>query len=402
MNTKRKTRLKLRVRLTRLVMFSIIVAFIAGALAVFSMSAASAAPDCDTLTETGESVRYDFSTCAEASSVVKVQAHASGEAAVDSKGRLILSFIMKDGIPNSGQQQCKTIPAGHSYVNNYYDSNGTVRWVKKVAPAGGVKICFFKGHWRVVKCGNIVIMKPPPAIRKVLVKVKWTVRAQQKIWSEASAKAEGKSTSEVMATQTAGSCTGSYAKASAIGAFIARARARAWGWSKSSSLTALQGQIESLQLEQTTQQSALANAKADARGKARTAVEAKIVCNGQPPQPEHTNPVAEVFVGEHAVDPGGTMPVFGRAKAFDGATVVLGSPVANPSSLGGVYNWQPVSTERDGVTPCESGYVCYQGYFRADAEGDGTFVATASDNKGGTFTTQPVQFKVVFINHPDT
>ena len=96
------------------------------------------------------------------------------------------------------------------------------------------------------------------------------------------------------------------------------------------------------------------------------------------------------------------MPVFGRAKAFDGATMVLGSPVVTPSSLGGIYNWRAVSTERDGVTPCETGWVCYQGYFRAAAEGNGTLTGTASDNRGGTFTTQPLQFTVVFIIHRET
>lgn len=125
-------------------------------------------------------------------------------------------------------------------------------------------------------------------------------------------------------------------------------------------------------------------------------------------QPSHQGPTAEIFVGEHAVDVGGTMPVFGRVKAFDGATATLGSPVVSPSDLGGIYNWRTVSTERDGVTLCETGYTCYQGYFRVKKEGTpgtyvyGTLTATANDTKGGSFTTQPLQFSVYYADHPDT
>jgi len=148
-------------------------------------------------------------------------------------------------------------------------------------------------------------------------------------------------------------------------------------------------------------------ASADAKASAEVAMEgnAYAMCQQNPtptPTPVHQNPLAEYFLGEHAVDPGGTMPVFGRAKAFDGATVTLGSPVVSPSSLGGVYNWRSVSTERDGVTPCETGWTCYQGYFRAQAEGNGTLTGTASDSMGGMFNPQPLSFVSVFIIHPDT
>lgn len=124
--------------------------------------------------------------------------------------------------------------------------------------------------------------------------------------------------------------------------------------------------------------------------------------------PPHQNPTAEIFVGEHAVDLYGTMPVFGRVKAFDGATATLGSPVVNPSDLGMISNWRTVSTERDGVTPCAAGYVCYQGTFRVTKDGTpgtyvyGTLKATATDTKGGSFTTDPLQFSVYYANHPET
>lgn len=124
--------------------------------------------------------------------------------------------------------------------------------------------------------------------------------------------------------------------------------------------------------------------------------------------PPHQNPTAEIFVGEHAVDLYGTMPVFGRVKAFDGATATLGSPKVTPSDLGMISNWRTVSTERDGVTPCATGYVCYQGTFRVTKDGTpgtyvyGTLEATATDTKGGSFTTDPLQFSVYYANHPET
>lgn len=125
------------------------------------------------------------------------------------------------------------------------------------------------------------------------------------------------------------------------------------------------------------------------------------------PVQEHKNPDAEIFFGEHAVDLYGTMPVFGRARAYDGATVTLGSPTVTPSDLGMISNWRPVSTERDGVTQCESGWVCYQGTFRVTKDGTpgtyvyGSMVAKATDNKGGEFTTQPKDFSVFYADHPD-
>lgn len=125
------------------------------------------------------------------------------------------------------------------------------------------------------------------------------------------------------------------------------------------------------------------------------------------PVQEHKNPTAEIFFGEHAVDLHGTMPVFGRTRAFDGAIATLGSPVVTPNDLGMISNWRPVSTERDGVTPCESGWVCYQGTFRVTKNGTpgtyvyGTMVATATDNQDGEFTTQPKQFSVYYADHPD-
>lgn len=125
------------------------------------------------------------------------------------------------------------------------------------------------------------------------------------------------------------------------------------------------------------------------------------------PPPEHKNPTAEIFFGEHAVDLYGTMPVFGRVKAFDGAIATLGSPVVTPNDLGMISNWRTVSTERDGVTSCESGWICYQGTFRVTKDGTpgtyvyGTMVATATDNQDGEFTTQPKQFSVYYADHPD-
>lgn len=125
------------------------------------------------------------------------------------------------------------------------------------------------------------------------------------------------------------------------------------------------------------------------------------------PVKEHKNPIAEIFFGEHAVDLHGTMPVFGRVRAYDGATATLGSPVVTPRDLGMVSNWRPVPTNKDGA-PCEAGWVCYQGTFRVTKDGTpgtyayGTMVAKATDSAGGEFTTQPKQFSVFYADHPET
>ena len=126
------------------------------------------------------------------------------------------------------------------------------------------------------------------------------------------------------------------------------------------------------------------------------------------PTEEHKNPIAEIYVGEHAVDYQGTMPVFGRVKAFNDSIATLGSPVVTPSDLGMISNWRTVNTERDGVTACESGWVCYQGTFRVTKTGTpgtytyGSMVAKATDNKNGTFTTQPLQFSVYYTAYVET
>lgn len=287
---------------------------------------------CQTVTETEGDNTYVYNTCAEASSAVTVASHATGKAKTDSQGRLILSFIMPGGLPESQQNQCKTIPAGHSYVNNYYDSTGQVRWVKKVAPPGGVRICFVDGKWHVVKCGNVVLMKPPPAIKKHLFKGKYVERDHQKIWSEAIAKANGTSHSAVRATNA--NCPDSYAEASADGSFTAVAKARAWGWTKTSSVTAVQGQVRDLKLEESTQQSARANAAADARGNAKTKVAASITCTPQQPGTPapmflETDTINDVLVNNSrtitvtgTVAPGHSATLFASAK--NGGSITAG------------------------------------------------------------------------------
>lgn len=332
---------------------------IGGMLSMLSMSAASAAPvtaspvvsatksddgvkkqasndDCDTEKTNSGDTEYTYETCAEASGSVKVKAKASGKAKVDSKGRLVLSFIMPGGLPESQQNQCKVIPAGQKYTNNYYDSTGAERWVTKTAPPGGVKICFTGGKWRVVKCGNVVIMKPPPAIKKKIYKGRYVVRNKQRIYSEAVAKATGKSTSHVKAVQAAGPCKGSEATASAVGSFFAIARARAWGWSKSSSLTALQGEIDRLNLQQSVENQAKANAKAQARGKAKTEVDAKIVCNTPPQEPQTPAPnlIETETINDVLVNNTRTIKVTGTVAPNHTATLIAsakngGSIVAN-------------------------------------------------------------------------
>jgi hypothetical protein len=270
-----------------------VTSLIASGLIAASNNAASADPTptaqqsaaCDKTSETDQGVQYNFTTCVTASATSKGVAHSNVKARRTADGRLVLSFIMPDGLPSSAQQNCKTIPAGKSYVNNYYDSTGHVRWIKKTAPAGGVPICFDGHVWRVVKCGNIVRMHAPKAS---LFKGKYKVVRKQKLWGFAKSAVEGSSHSSVTAVQQSGACAGSTASADADAMFLAKARIKVWAWSMSELQVAVQGAKGKLEVEQT--EIAKLNASTLAKGKAKTSVAASIVCNVPPPTTPTTPP----------------------------------------------------------------------------------------------------------------
>lgn len=331
--------------------------------------------------------RYDFTTSVSADSSVSVKAAASGKAAVDSKGRLILSYIMSKGLPKSQQGKCDRVKAGKKYVNNFYDSTGKERWKEKKAPKGGLKICKDKkGVWRVVLCGNEIIWKKkvPASIRKVLVKVKTVEKRQQKIWSEAEATAKGKSSSGVKATQATGPCAGSWASAEGEGEFFARSSARAWGWTKSSSTIAIKGEISKLNLKQQSEQQAKAEAKAAAEGSAMTNVNAEIVCNTPPTTPPPpVVPTGDIICANppHLYVPNGNGLVFCELTRSDGV-----KPSLSQFSIEGTNDYayfaQPVATSwRDDSTlnPCPANTLCVRVQVWANQQGMFKYLAKFSN-----------------------
>jgi hypothetical protein len=276
--------------------------------------------NCDQSTESAEGVQYVYTTCASASATSKDVSIAKAKARHTADGRLVLSFIMPDGMPKEIRHGCDTIPAGHAYVNDYYDSLGNRHWVKKIAPPGGVKICFDGHVWRVVLCGNQVIWKKIGRVHS-MAKGSYAIRRKQKLYAKAMSEAESQSHSSVVATQQTGPCAGSSASADAEASGTAKAVAKVSAWSMSELKVAVEGTKGNLQVQVVDK--ATADAKTIAKTRAHTNVEAKIVCNAPPAQPSTPAPVLSEIttVNDVVVNNSRTLDVSGSVAPNHGGTL---------------------------------------------------------------------------------
>lgn len=240
------------------------------------------AETCDTSSEDVDNIHYTYDVCVDASAEASDVAQAHAKARHTADGRLVLSFVMAQGLPQSQQGRCDVIPAGKRYLNNYYDSLGNEHWKWKVAPPGGVKICFDGHVWRVVKCGNKVIWKKPipPKVRKHIFKGRAKIVQKQQMSAKVKAVAESSSTSTATAVVSSGPCMGSSATGSGTGSASAKAIVTVRAWSKSKLVAIIKATKGELVIQQRNK--VTIDAFALAKTRSRSSAKAGIVCN--PPE----------------------------------------------------------------------------------------------------------------------